>query len=219
MSKTIVRIDQISDGGRNPETDITEDVLWTLQFDNNGGVRTLGKMQMLTYLTAGTSPIKNVHSFKKWDIITTQGSEIRTWVVVYDDHTHVQLVNKDFYALIANGHRNKEEMDLANEDTEDPEDSKEADDISERGSISKAVRQATEVAEAEKKQPITSPEERKEVDDFRDQIKKEDKFQDFRDLIKKDALPHPNETGYDEFPSNRDRKTYIDGITGEKYTK
>ena len=122
MSKTIVRIDQISDGGRNPETDITEDVLWTLQFDNNGGVRTLGKMQMLTYLTAGTSPIKNVHSFKKWDIITTQGSEIRTWVVVYDDHTHVQLVNKDFYALIANGHRNKEElMDLANEDPEDPE--------------------------------------------------------------------------------------------------
>ena len=216
MSKTIVRIDQISDGGRNPETDITEDVLWTLQFDNNGGVRTLGKMQMLTYLTAGTSPIKNVHSFKKWDIITTQGSEIRTWVVVYDDHTHVQLVNKDFYALIANGHRNKEEMDLANEDTEDPEDS---DDISERGSISKAVRQATEVAEAEKKQPITSPEERKEVDDFRDQIKKEDKFQDFRDLIKKDALPHPDETGYDEFPNNREGKTYIDGITGEKYTK
>ena len=216
MSKTIVRIHQISDGGRNPETDITEDVLWTLQFDNNGGVRTLGKMQMLTYLTAGTSPIKNVHSFKKWDIITTQGSEIRTWVVVYDDHTHVQLTNKDFYALIANGHRNKEEMDLVNEDPEDPEDS---DDISERGSISKAVRQATEVAEAEKKQPITSPEERKEVDDFRDQIKKEDKFQDFRDLIKKDALPHPDATGYDEFPNNREGKTYIDGITGEKYTK
>jgi len=107
-------------------------------------------------------------------------------------------------------------MDLANEDPEDPD---ESDDISDRGSISKAVRQATEVAEAEKKQPITSPEERKEVDDFRDQIKKEDKFQDFRDLIKKDALPHPDETGYDEFPNNREGKTYIDGITGEKYTK
>ena len=217
MSKTIVQIDQISDGGKNPETDITEDVLWTLHFDSDEGTRTLGRNQMLEYLTAGTSPIKNVHSFKKWDITTTQGSEIRTWVVVYDDHTHVQLVNKDFYALIANGHRNKEELvDLA---SEEPEDSKESDDISERGSISKAVRQATEVAEAEKKQPITSPEERKEVDNFRDQIKKEDKFQDFRDLIQKDALPHPDKTGYDEFPSNRERKTYIDGITGEKYTK
>ena len=47
MSKTIVRIDQISDGRRNPETDITEDGLWTLHFDNNGGVRTIGKIQML----------------------------------------------------------------------------------------------------------------------------------------------------------------------------
>ena len=61
MSKTIVRIDQISDGGRNPETDITEDVLWTLQFDNNGGVRTLGRNQMLTYLTTGTSPVSYTH--------------------------------------------------------------------------------------------------------------------------------------------------------------
>ena len=211
MSKTIVRIDQISDGGRNPETDITEDVLWTLQFDNNGGVRTLGKMQMLTYLTAGTSPIKNVHSFKKWDIMTTQGSEIRTWVVVYDDHTHVQLTNKDFYALIANGHRNKEELvDLASEDTE------ESDDVMQRGAISKAVRQATE---RNQRAEITTSDEREEIDRHRDKVKKEEDLGDFRDLIKKDALPHSDAMGYDEFPSKRERKTYIDGITGEKYTK
>ena len=109
MSKTIVRIDQMSDGGINPETDITEDVLWTLHFDNDGGVRILGKIQMLTYLTAGTSPIKNVHSFKKWDIKTRLGHIIRTWVVVYDDKSHVQLTNDSFYALLMNGHRNKEE--------------------------------------------------------------------------------------------------------------
>ena len=29
--------------------------------------------------------------------------------------------------------------------------------------------------------------------------------------------PNPNETGYNEFPG-KGRKTYIDGITGEKYT-
>ena len=198
MSKTIVRIDQISDGGKNPETDITEDVLWTLHFDNNGAATTIGKIQMLEYLTAGTSPIKNVHSFKKWDITTTQGNEIRTWVIVYDDHTHVQLVNKDFYSLIANGHRNKEElMDLEKEELE------ESDDVNERGAVSKAIRQAQEEA-AEKNQPITSLDERKEVDDFRNQIKKEvrnqvkkeDRFQDFRDLIRKDALLHPDAKGY-----------------------
>ena len=196
MSKTIVRIDQISDGGINPETNITEDVLWTLYFDNNGGARTLGRNQMLEYLTAGTSPIKNVHSFKKWDITTTQGSEIRTWVIVYDDHTHVQLINKDFYSLIANGHRNKEELvDLEKQESEEPE---ESDDINERGAVSKAIRQVQEEALAEKKQPITSPDEREKVDSFRDKVKEDRKFQDFRDLIKKNAVSHPDAKGLED---------------------
>ena len=190
MSKTIVRIDQISDGGINPETNITEDVLWTLHFDNNEGVRNLGRNQMLEYLTSGTSPIKNVHSFKKWDITTTQGSEVRTWVVVYDDHTHVQLVNRDFYTLISNGHRNKEE--LVNVANEEPE---ESDGIHDRGAISKAVRQATEVSEAER---ITSPYEREKVDSFRDKVREDRKFQDFRDLIREDALPHPDKKGLED---------------------
>ena len=193
MSKTIVRIDQMSDGGINPETDITEDVLWTLHFDNNGGVRTLGKIQMLEYLTSGTSPIKNVHSFKKWDIKTTQGNEIRTWVIVYDDHTHVQLINKDFYSLIANGHRNKEEsVDLEKQEPE------ELDDINERGAVSKAIRQVQEEALAEKQQPITSSDEREKVDSFRDQVREDSKFQEFRDLIREDARPNPDAKGYDD---------------------
>ena len=190
MSKTIVRIDQISDGGKSPETDITEDVLWTLHFDNNGGARTIGKIQMLEYLTAGTSPIKNVHSFKKWDITTTQGNEIRTWVIVYDDHTHVQLVNKDFYSLIANGHRNKEELvDVANEEPE------KSDGMHDRGAISKAVRQATE---RNQRAEITTSDEREEIYRHRDKVKKEEDLGDFRDLIKKDALPHSDAKGYED---------------------
>ena len=190
MSKTIVRIDQISDGGINPETNITEDVLWTLHFDNNGGVRTLGRNQMLEYLTSGTSPIKNVHSFKKWDITTTQGSEIRTWVVVYDDHTHVQLVNRDFYTLISNGHRNKEELvNVANEEPDEIIDS------SQRGAVSKAIQQVQEEAQAER---ITSTDEREKVDSFRDKVREDRKFQDFRDLIREDALPHPDKKGLED---------------------
>jgi len=189
MSKTIVRIDQISDGGINPETNITEDVLWTLYFDNNGGARTLGRNQMLEYLTAGTSPIKNVHSFKKWDITTTQGSEIRTWVIVYDDHTHVQLINKDFYSLISNGHRNKEELvDLANEEPKEVIDSQ-------RGAVSKAIQHAQEEAQAN---PITLPDEREKVDSFRDKVKEDKKFQDFRDLIRKDSASHPDKKGLED---------------------
>ena len=34
---------------------------------------------------------------------------------------------------------------------------------------------------------------------------------------RKNYGPNPNETGYNEFPG-KGRKTYIDGITGEKYT-
>ena len=193
MSKTIVRIDQISDGGINPETNITEDVLWTLHFDNNEGVRNLGRNQMLEYLTSGTSPIKNVHSFKKWDITTTQGSEVRTWVVVYDDHTHVQLVNRDFYTLISNGHRNKEELvNVANEEPDEIIDS------SQRGAVSKAIQQVQEEAQAEKKQPITSSDEREEVESFRDKVREDSKFQEFRDLMREDARPHPDAKGLED---------------------
>ena len=64
---------------------------------------------MIHYLSKGTVPAKTVHSFKKWDITTTMGNQVRTWVIVYDDKSHVQLVNKDFYALISNGHKNEME--------------------------------------------------------------------------------------------------------------
>ena len=36
--------------------------------------------------------------------------------------------------------------------------------------------------------------------------------------VRQNYGPNPNATGYDEFPE-RNRKVYIDGITGEKYTK
>jgi hypothetical protein len=37
--------------------------------------------------------------------------------------------------------------------------------------------------------------------------------------VRKDYASKPNATGYDEFPSQKKTRTYIDGITGEKYTK
>ena len=37
--------------------------------------------------------------------------------------------------------------------------------------------------------------------------------------VRKNYGPNPDATGYNEFPSQNKKKTYIDGITGEKYTR
>ena len=108
MTKKINNIELLSDGGVNPTTNIHEEKLWKILFDD-ADTRLLGRNQMIHYLSKGTVPAKTVHSFKKWDITTTLGSQVRTWVIVYDDKSHVQLVNKDFYALISNGHKNEME--------------------------------------------------------------------------------------------------------------
>ena len=108
MTKTIVNIVQNDSGGTNPDTHAHEDKIWELTFEDNDTTN-LTRMKMMELLTKGTVPTKTVHTFKKWDLKTTQGNNIRTWVVVYDDKSHVQLTNTDFYSLLTNGHRNRDE--------------------------------------------------------------------------------------------------------------
>ena len=108
MTKTIINIVQNDSGGTNPDTHAHEDKIWELTFEDNDTTN-LTRMKMMELLTKGTVPTKTVHSFKKWDLRTTQGNNIRTWVVVYDDKSHVQLTNTDFYSLLTNGHRNRDE--------------------------------------------------------------------------------------------------------------
>ena len=155
MTKRIKNIIQNDSGGTNPDTHAHEDKVWELQFeDEDSAVLTKGKM--LEYLTKGTVPVKTVHSFKKWDITTTSGHTIRTWVVVYDDKSHVQLTNKDFYSLLTHGHTtiNGEEI------TEIVE--------GERGAISSAIAQAQrEAGTTPIQKKITTPEEQLELEEFR----------------------------------------------------
>ena len=108
MTKTIIDIVQNDSGGTNPDTHAHEDKIWDLIFDD-GDTTSLTRMKMMELLTTGTVPTKTVHTFKKWDLRTTQGNNIRTWVVVYDDKSHVQLTNTDFYSLLSNGHKNRGE--------------------------------------------------------------------------------------------------------------
>jgi len=191
MSKTIVNIDQISDGGVNPETNINEDVLWTLHFNHNGDERILGKIQMLEYLTAGTSPTKNVHSFKKWDLTTTSGSHIRTWVIVYDDKQHIQLTNKDFYELITNGHRNKERKAEEEQDRIRMEETSNASPVEPANPV--VFTDAKDVSKN-----ITSPSERSQIDANRENIKKETSNEDFLSSVRKDYYSNPNAKGYED---------------------
>ena len=187
MSKIISNIEQLDEGGINPKSGIHEDKLWRLHFDDDSEPRVLGRTKVLEYLTKGTVPPKTVHSFKRWILTTSQSNSIRTWVVVYDDKSHVQLINKDFYSLLTNGHRKKDEE-------------KEEKIEGERGIISTAIAQAQQQAQEESKLSVTTAEDRITVDAFRTQVKEEAGLdlrseEAYRELIKKDALPHPDKKG------------------------
>ena len=156
MSKIIHNIEILTDGGINPETTIYEEKLWQLHFVDHSESRIMGRSKVLEYLTKGTVPPKTVHSFKKWDIITTQGSRVRTWVIVYDDKSHVQLINKDFYSLVTNGHKVEQEKEELVHSSPPP---------TERSSpLNPALFENTS---------RTTDEERKQIDSFREKIKEE----------------------------------------------
>ena len=164
MSKEIINIIQNDSGGENPKSEIFEDKLWELQFLDESAPRILGKIKMLEYLSKGTVPAKTVHEFKKWEIKTTLGHIIRTWVVVYDDKSHMQLTNKAFYSLLTNGHKNKDEEkhqhfreNLLEKHNTAP--------------VNPALFQTEKDVTLKKPQSITTPEEKEQLDMFRQQVK------------------------------------------------
>ena len=181
MSKIISNIEQLDEGGINPKSGIHEDKLWKFHFDDNTDPRVLGRNKVLEYLTKGTVPPKTVHSFRRWTITTTQDNSIRTWVVVYDDKSHVQLINKDFYSLMTNGHKKKDE------EKEEAE--------GQRGPVSTAIAQAQQQAQEEVQPSVTTSEERKKVDEFRNQIKEEKSDESFYEEVRKDYYANPNSKG------------------------
>ena len=181
MSKIISNIEQLDEGGINPKSGIHEDKLWKLNFDDDTDTRVLGRNKVLEYLTKGTVPPKTVHSFRRWIITTTQDNSIRTWVVVYDDKSHLQLINKDFYSLMTNGHEKKDE------EKEEAE--------GQRGPVSTAIAQAQQQAQEEAQPSVTTSEERKKVDEFRNQIKEEKSDESFYEEVRKDYYANPNSKG------------------------
>ena len=156
MSKIINSIDIVTDGGINPETGIHEEKLWQLHFVDDVETRIMGRSKVLEYLTKGTVPPKTVHSFKKWDITTTTGYKVRTWVIVYDDKSHVQMINKDFYSLVTNGHKVEQEKEEQEHSSPPP--------IDRSTPLNPALFENNST---------TTNEERKQIDSFREKIKEE----------------------------------------------
>ena len=156
MSKIINSVDILTDGGINPETGIHEENLWQLHFVDDVETRIMGRSKVLEYLTKGTVPPKTVHSFKKWDITTTTGYKVRTWVIVYDDKSHVQMINKDFYSLVTNGHKVEQEKEELEHSSPPP--------IERNTPLNPALFE---------NKSITTKEERNEIDSFRNKILEE----------------------------------------------
>lgn len=186
MSKVIENVELLTDGGINPETGIHEEKLWQFHFVDCSEPRIMGRSKVLEYLTKGTVPPKTVHSFKKWDLTTTGGSKIRTWVVVYDDKSHVQLINKDFYSLVTNGHKVEEEQKTKEEHSSPPVESP-------RGPVAAAIKQAQE--QSREPRETTTKEEKEEIDTFRNQIKEESSKDSFLEEVRKDYYANPKATG------------------------
>ena len=202
MSINITNIIQIDEGGTNPKTELFEQPLWELTFET-GEKRIIGKPKMEEYLSKAYE--KTVHHFKRRISTLTSGTKITQWSVVFTDYDDVLLATIELCEKLYKGHQRKDEEKYNKLDEEL---------TSKRGLVSEAITKAQEHSQHR----ITTSEERKEIDEHRDKVKEEGDLGDFRDLIRKDALPHPDKTGYNDFPSNKE-KTYIDGTTGEKYTK
>ena len=151
MTKNIKNIVQNDSGGTNPDTHAHEDKIWELTFDDNDTTN-LTRMKMMELLTKGTVPTKTVHSFRKWELTTTHGAHIRTWVIVYDDKSHVQLTNTDFYSLLSNGHSNRGEEPKVEE-------------------LKKESQAPVNPVLFEGKKSITTPEEREKLKELRENIR------------------------------------------------
>ena len=186
MSINITNITQIDEGGTNPKTELFEQPLWELTFET-GEKRILGKPKMEEYLSKAYE--KTVHHFKRRISTLTSGAKITQWSIVFTDYDDVLLATPELCEKLYKGHQRKDEEKYKKLDEEL---------TTKRGLVSEAITKAQEHSQHENYHRVTTPDDKKKVEAFRDQVKKEENIEDFRDLIKKDAAPHPDAKGYED---------------------
>ena len=150
MSLRIENINQIDSGGTNPKTNLFEQPVWELTLEN-GEKRLLGKDKVEEYLSKGYD--NSVHQFKRWSVTTTSGAELYLWAIIFSDKSHDVCVTTRFLEKLYQGHVRKDEEKYKKHEKDRAEN-----------------HPVNPVLFTERKS-LTTDEERKELDEFRNQIK------------------------------------------------
>ena len=162
MTKHILQIEELPEGGENPKTKVHEKTAWRIKFFD-GEEKILVKYKIIEYLSMAYR--KAVGHFEKRNVVTTGGNTV-VWFIIFQDGESGDLLGKnEFCTKLTDGHmqRNQDE-----------------------------VKQFQAPESPIFTDPITSPEDRIKVDQFRDQVKEDE----YKELIRKDAEPHPDAMGY-----------------------
>ena len=110
MSKEIIDITQIDEGGQNPRTNLFEKPLWELHFIN-GEKRILGKVKMEEYISKAFA--KTLHHFNKKFFITNTEKKYTIWVLVFqENYEDVNLSTKQLREKLYIGHQRRDEEKL-----------------------------------------------------------------------------------------------------------
>tara|TARA_R110000851_G_C12839246_1_gene541558 strand:+ start:72 stop:602 length:531 start_codon:yes stop_codon:yes gene_type:complete len=106
MSKEIIGIKQIDEGGENPKTKLPEKPLWELTFDDLT-TRILGKPKMEEYISKSYE--NTVHHFTRRISILMDERKIIQWCVVFSDYSDVLLSSTELCKKLMLGHQRKDE--------------------------------------------------------------------------------------------------------------
>jgi len=106
MSKEIVKLTQIDEGGNNPKSGLYEKPLWELEFAD-GEKRILGKPKMEEYISKAYN--NTVHHFNKRISKLYDDRKIIQWSIVFIDYQDVLLSTKELCNMLYLGHQRKDE--------------------------------------------------------------------------------------------------------------
>jgi|TARA_R110001583_G_scaffold159431_3_gene311271 hypothetical protein len=144
MTKHILQIEELPEGGENPKTKLHEKTAWRIKFFD-GEEKILVKYKIIEYLSMAYR--KAVGHFEKRTVVTASGNTV-VWFIIFQDGESGDLLGKnEFCTKLSDGHMQRNQED---------------------------VKQFQAPESPIFTDPITSPEERIKIDKFRNQAMKDE---------------------------------------------
>ena len=101
MTKPILQIEELAEGGENPKTKVQEKPAWGIKFFD-GEEKMMFKYKMIEYLSMAYR--KSVGHFEKRTVVTTSGNSVVVWLIVFQDGRSGDLLpSKDFCTKLSDG--------------------------------------------------------------------------------------------------------------------